>query len=45
MVDQTSAKIVSTESNNEMNMFKDSQWLLVKVRISKDLEIDDNFKR
>ena len=44
MVDQTPAKIVSTESNNEMNMFKDSQWLLVKVRIS-DLEIDDNFKK
>lgn len=31
------------ESNNEMNMFKDSQWLIVKIRIS-DLEVDDSFK-
>ena len=36
-------QVIVKESNNEMNMFKDSQWLLVKVRIS-DLEVDDHFK-
>ena len=32
------------KSNNEMNTFKDSQWLLVKIRLS-DLEVDTDFKK
>ncbi len=37
-------KAVTRSSENEMNIFKDSQWVQVKIVLS-DIELDQNFKK